>query len=178
MRVSNYLSGSKELVFTIRGGDNYDICAYIDASHAVTDNYRSQTGVATVIGGKTMIHWKTNTQKLNTKASTESELVATSDGMPQSIFIKEFVEEILNMPVNLTLMQDNTSTISLIKAGRALSESTRHINIRFFYVHDYVNKGIIKLEYCPTEIMMADGFTKPLQGAKFIEFRNFVLGIV
>ena len=31
--------------------------------------------------------------------------------------------------------------------------------------------------YCPTEDMVADYSTKPLQGSKFIEFRNIIQGI-
>jgi hypothetical protein len=176
-RVVGYLLGSKDLVFCISGSSTYDLVAYVDASHAVHDDFKSHTGSLIVMGDKTIVHFKTSKQRLNTKASTESELVAASDSLPQLIYLKEFIEEILNHDVNATLLQDNTSTIALIKAGKPLSESTRHINIRFFYVHDYQSKGIVLVKHCGTDDMMADGFTKPLQGAKFIKFRNFVLGI-
>ena len=38
--------------------------------------------------------------------------------------------------------------------------------------------GILKIEYCPTKSMRADGFTKPLQGKEFIEFRDYILGYI
>ena len=39
--------------------------------------------------------------------------------------------------------------------------------------------GRLKIEYCPTKSMRADGFTKkPLQGKEFIEFRDYILGYV
>ena len=120
---------------------------------------------------------KSTKQGLSTKSSTESELVAVSDALPQIIYVKEFVQELLGSQVPTTLMQDNTSTTSLIQAGRPLSQSTRHTNIRFFFVHQYHSDGSIDVVHCKTENMFSDGFTKPLQGVAFTKFRNYVLGI-
>ena len=39
-----------------------------------------------------------------------------------------------------------------------------------------MDKGEIKVEYLPTELMLADYFTKPLHGAKFKYFRDFIMG--
>ena len=64
--------------------------------------------------------------------------------------------------------QDNQSAILLEKNGRASSgKRTRHINIRYFFVTDRVANGEVTIEYCPTKEMLADYFTKPLQGAQF-----------
>jgi hypothetical protein len=45
-----------------------------------------------------------------------------------------------------------------------------------FFVKDRIDKGEIKIEHCPTDDMIADFFTKPLQGQKFIKFRNKIMG--
>jgi hypothetical protein len=76
-----------------------------------------------------------------------------------------------------TILQDNMSTIAMIKNGAPTSARTRHINIRFFFAKDRVDNGEIKIVYCPTEDMWADLFTKPLQGAAFKRLRDLVLGI-
>ena len=52
-------------------------------------------------------------------------------------------------------------------------QKLRHINIRFFWVIDHVKSGDITIEYCPTEIMLADFFTEPLQGGVFHKFRCY-----
>ena len=73
---------------------------------------------------------------------------------------------------------DNTSSIRLELNGKASSSKrTRHINIRYFLITDRVKKKEISIEYCPTEEMIADYFTKPLQGSLFRWFRNAVLGM-
>ena len=47
---------------------------------------------------------------------------------------------------------------------------------RFFWIKDQVESEGIKIEYCPTAQMLADFFTKPLQGNLFPTFRDVVLG--
>ena len=45
-----------------------------------------------------------------------------------------------------------------------------------FFVKDRVDKGEVKVEYCPTELMLADFYTKPLQGRLFKRFRDVLMG--
>ena len=73
--------------------------------------------------------------------------------------------------------QDNKSAILLEKNGKASSgKRTKHINIRYFFVTDRIGAKELSVEYCPTDEMIADYFTKPLQGAKFVEFRASIMG--
>lgn len=51
------------------------------------------------------------------------------------------------------------------------------MNIWFFYIKDHVDAGSIKIEYCNTDNMMGDFFTKPLQGKKFKRFRDQIMNI-
>ena len=53
----------------------------------------------------------------------------------------------------------------------------RHINIRYFFVADRVASKEVKVEYCPTGAMIADYFTKPLQGTLFRKFRDFIMNV-
>ena len=54
---------------------------------------------------------------------------------------------------------------------------TRHINIRFFFVTDRIAHGDLAVKYCPTDMLIADFYTKPLQGKLFRLFRNLILNI-
>jgi hypothetical protein len=77
------------------------------------------------------------------------------------------------------LFQDNKSAILLEKNGKALSSKrTKHINIRYFFITDRVNKGDVSLVWCPTGDMIGDFMTKPLQGALFRKFRDQIMGVV
>ena len=74
--------------------------------------------------------------------------------------------------------QDNLSSMLLETNGRGSSgKRTRHMNIRYFFVADVCKRGEIVIEYCPTDEMIGDFFTKPLGGAKFRRFRNIIMNI-
>jgi hypothetical protein len=72
-------------------------------------------------------------QKLNTKSTTESELVGIDDILPQALWTKYFMES-QGYGITTIMNQDNQSTINLANNGKASSGwSTRHINIRYFF---------------------------------------------
>ena len=51
------------------------------------------------------------------------------------------------------------------------------MNVRFFFVKDRILKRDITLEHCPTNDMIADYFTKPLQGKQFYKFRKSIMNL-
>ena len=75
------------------------------------------------------------------------------------------------------LYQDNQSAMRMERNGRqSAGPRSRHIEIRFFFIKDRIARGDINLLYCPTERMVGDYFSKPLQGPLFRYFRNIVMG--
>ena len=75
------------------------------------------------------------------------------------------------------LFQDNQSTIKMETNGRrSCIGNSRHVNIRYFFVKDLVDKKQVKIIYCPTGIMLADFFTKHLQGELYRFFRDIIMG--
>ena len=75
-------------------------------------------------------------------------------------------------------MQDNESAIKIIRHGKKSGgRGTRHMDIRFFFVGDRLQGEGMEVMYCPTESMLADYFTKPLQGALFKKLRRVIMGM-
>ena len=54
-------------------------------------------------------------------------------------------------------------------------KNTRHIEIRYYFITDHIAQEKMSLAYCPTDTMVADYFTKPLQGTKFRKFRAIIM---
>jgi hypothetical protein len=76
------------------------------------------------------------------------------------------------------LYQDNKSAILLERNGRVSStKRTKHIDVCYFFVTDRIKHGEVKAEWCPTNEMIADFMTKPLQEKLFIKFQDLVMGI-
>ena len=79
---------------------------------------------------------------------------------------------------DVILHQDNQSSILLAKNGRlSSSKRTKHIDVRYFFVTDRIKNKELRVEFCPTEQMMADFFTKPLQGRLFYQLRDLIMNI-
>ena len=60
---------------------------------------------------------------------------------------------------------------------KSVGKGTRHIKIKYFFVTDKIKDQEVKVIYCPTKEMLADFYTKPLQGSLFESHRNAILGI-
>jgi hypothetical protein len=114
---------------------------------------------------------------MNVRSSTEGELVAVDDAATMILWTKLFLEaQGYNVDKN-NIYQDNKSAILLETNGKkSLGKQTRALNICYFFITDQVEKRNAQIEHCGTDNMVGDFFTKPLQGKKFLQFRDDILG--
>jgi hypothetical protein len=68
-------------------------------------------------------------------------------------------------------MCDSTSAISVAK-NPVLHSKTKHIEVRYHFLRDNVEKGNIDLIHVPTEKQLTDILTKPLDQATFARLRG------
>jgi hypothetical protein len=176
-RVMKYLRATRDLPLTLEASKLNIIKWWVDASFAVHHDMRSHTGAIMTMGRGAM-YATSSKQKLATRSSTEGELVGVNDAMPQILWTRYFMEA-QGYPIDESIVyQDNQSAMLLEKNGRASSSKrTRHINIRYFFVTDRIANKELTVEYCPTGNMLADFFTKPLQGTPFRKFRDEIMNV-
>ena len=179
-RVIKYLRKYPKLALTLEAESLTIVKHYIDASYAVHRDMRSHTGALTTLG-KGAIITMSNRQKLNTRSSTEAELVAVDDYIGMVLWTRRLLESILGPDYQVTdsiIYQDNKSAILLEENGqRSSSKRTRHINVRYYFITDRIQQGEVRVEHCPTKDMLADLFTKPLMGTAFKRLRAKVLNL-
>ena len=177
LRMMQYLKSTRDLVLTLSADNTNILKWYVDASYAVHPNMRSHTGSVLTMG-KGAIQAKSVKQKINTKSSTEAELIASDDVMPDLLWVSYFLEEQGYGSYKSIMMRDNKSCMLLEKNGQmSSSRRTKPINVRYYFITDRIEKGDLKIEYCPTDDMVADYMTKPLQGDKFRKFRKEILNL-
>ena len=129
---------------------------WIDASFAVHPNMRGHTGGGISMGRGMPIVTSTK-QKLNTRSSTESEIVGVDDCMPAVLWTRYFLEAQGYAVRENIVYQDNQSAILMEKNGKASSSKrTKHINIRYYFVTDRIQKKDLTVEWCPTGDMIGD----------------------
>ena len=76
----------------------------------------------------------------------------------------------------MVLHQNNMNSIKLeVNGKRSLTQRTRHLNIKFFYIIDQTEQGWLTVKCCPTKEMVADIFTKPLNSELFRQLRARIM---
>ena len=141
-----FLNGTKNDKLILSADDLHVIKWFADSSFAVHPDFKSHTGGGMTFGQGSPIN-KSAKQKLNTRSSTECELVAANDMATMILWTKLFMEaQGYEIRKNI-LFQDNKSTILLENNGkRSSSQRTRAFNIRYFFLTDQIEKGNMRVE--------------------------------
>jgi hypothetical protein len=150
---------------------------YVDASFAVHPDFKSHTGVAMTAGKGATIN-VSHKQNINTRSSTEAELVGGDDAMGPLIWTDNFLRYQGYNPMSM-MYQDNMSAILLEKNDgcKSAGKHSCHLNIRYFFITDMKEQGQSRIEYCPTDKMLGDYHTKPLHGTKMNNHRSQILNL-
>jgi len=176
VRFMRYLHSTKFWHKTLSAEDLKVMKWWIDASFAVHPDFKSHTGSVMSMGsGAAQV--MSRKQKLVSRSSTEAELIAVDDVITMVLWTKLFLE-CQGYPIEKNILyQDNKSAILLETNGRkSAGKRSRALNIRYFFITDQVELGNVQIEHCPTDDMIGDFMTKPLQGEKFRKFRDLILG--
>jgi hypothetical protein len=137
---------------------------------------KSHTGYVLTLGRGAVIS-ASRKQSLNTRSSTEAELVSADDAAGPMLWTLRFLQS-QGIKVKNVMYQDNKSTILLQTNGRSSAgKRSRHLDIRYYFLHDLKDKGLVTIEYCPTDDMWGDYMSKPLHGTKFTKFRKLIMNL-
>ena len=177
MHLNQCIRSTRQLPLILSADGSGVLKWFVDGSYTVHPNMRGHTGGSLTMGRGYPLSASTK-QKLNTRSSTESELVGVDDLMPSILWTRLFLEA-QGYGVNDNIVfQDNRSAILLEKNGKASSSKrTKHINIRHFFVTDMIKKGRMSVEWKSTGDMVADFWTKPSQGSLFKRHRDLIMGV-
>nr|GEV97555.1 hypothetical protein [Tanacetum cinerariifolium] len=149
--------------------DSYvTLTAFADANHAgCQDTHRSTSGSMQFLGER-LISWSSKRQKSDAISSIEAEYIALSGCCAQILWMQSQLSD-YDLGFNkIPMYCDNKSAIALCCNNLQHSRSN-HIDIRYHFIKEQVENGVIKLYLVNTEYQLADLFTKDL-GRDRIEF--------
>ena len=176
-RMIRYLRNTSELYLTLEGDEARILNWWVDGSYATHADTKSHTG-GTFTMGKGSVFSTSTKQKLNTRSSTETELVALHDVLPQIIWMNYFLNYQGYDLSRTQVYQDNNSAMLIENNGKLSSrKKMKRISVRYFFVHDRIKNGELKVKKCNTKDMVGDYFTKPLKGIHFKKFQDLILNI-
>jgi hypothetical protein len=174
VHLMRYIRGTHTMPLILSANGSGILKWWVDASFTVHPNMREHSGGGLYLGRGFPIVSSTK-QKLNTRSSTETEIVGADDFMPAICCTRYFTKAQGYGVKENVLFQDNKSSILLEKNGKA--SSSKRINIRYFFITDRVSKEEVLVVCCPMGDMIGDYVTKPLKGALFRKFRDQIMGV-
>jgi hypothetical protein len=112
--------------------------------------------------GSAIISWSSWKQGSIAKSTTEAEYIATSDASKEAIWVRKLVSRLFGVKIETTMVHcDNQSCIKLIE-NPIFHDRSKHIDMRYHYIRDLVQRKTVKLQYISTSEQVADILIKPL----------------
>jgi len=177
-RVLGYLLDTQELGINVQVRE-MKIYGYCDASWACHQDLKGHTGIIITMGYNGLpIYCKSHKQKVVSRSSTEAELIALYTGVDILLYLRRllhFMGYLSTEPI--TILQDNTSTITMAYMGKTGSGSNyKYMDIKYFWIKEYLDNRVFQLKYLNTDAMLADLMASPRMGSVFRSMRNTLLG--
>ena len=102
----------------------------------------------------------------------EVEYVATCSTSCEAVWLRKLLSDLFDLQLDATcIYYDNQSCVKLSK-NPVFHNKSKHIEIKYHYIRDMVQRGVVKLQYVATDKHIADVLTKPLARVKFEYFRE------
>ena len=160
LRVLRYLRGTKTQCLFYDSNSPLQLHAYSDATWASdpTDR-RSITGYCILLGSSP-VAWKSKKQAAVSRSSTEAELRALATTTAEIIWIRWLLADLGVSCDSPTLLRcDNTGAIQICH-DPVKRELTKHIGVDVSFTRSHCHQKTIDLQYVPSELQLADFFTK------------------
>nr|GEV43048.1 ribonuclease H-like domain-containing protein [Tanacetum cinerariifolium] len=174
-RVFRYLWGTGNRGLWYPKDSSIALTAFADADHAGFQDTRYSTSGSLQFLGERLISWSSKRQKNVAISSTEDEYIALSCCCAQILLMRSQFTD-YGLGFNKILMYcDNKSAIALC-CNNVQHSRSKHIDIRYHFIKEHVENGVIELYFVNTQYQLADLFTKAL-GRERTEFLINKLGM-
>ncbi|KAJ9555966.1 hypothetical protein OSB04_010580 [Centaurea solstitialis] len=169
-RIFRYLKSTVNIGLWYPKGSGYELTGYTDADHGGCKlDRKSTTGHIQFLGDK-LVSWASKKQNCVSLSTAEAEYVAAASCCSQIIWMRTQLRDYGFKFDKIPIYSDSKSAIA-ISCNPVQHTKTKHIDIRYHFIKDHVEKGTIELYFVNTEFQLADLFTKALDEKRF----NFLI---
>jgi hypothetical protein len=167
-RILRYIKGTTGLGLWYPKESGFELVGYSDADFGGCKiDRKSTTGSCQFLGGR-LVSWFSKKQHSISTSTAEAEYIAAGSCCAQILWMRNQLRDYGIHCNNIPIRCDNTSAISIAE-NPVQHSRTKHIEIRYHFIREYVLNGTIELQFVPTDKQIADIFTKPLDEATFFK---------
>ena len=173
--ILRYVKGTLDhgLSYT-RSEDELKIVGYSDSDLAGDVEDMKSTGGMAFYMNENLITWASQKQRVVALSSCEAEFIAATMAACQGIWLRRLLTEVAKQKVPpVTLYVDNQSALDLMR-NPVFHGRSKHIDIRYHFIRDCVEKGEVTVHYVCTKRQKADVLTKAMAKAKHEEMKNLI----
>jgi hypothetical protein len=170
--VLRYLQGT--IVYVLRYATNVDpiLEGYADADWAGSAMDGKRTSGSCFTLGSTMVSWCSRKQISVTLSTAKAEYIALSMAVFEAVWLRKILTGLFDHEMDLTIIHCANQSCVNLSENPVFHDKSKHIEIKYHYIRDMVQRKIVHVQYLSTHEQIADIFTKPLAKTKFKYFRE------
>jgi hypothetical protein len=165
-RVIKYVLDTRDLglrIEPIQGSEQpWELVCFSDSDYAGDpDSRRSVSGFVLYVRG-VPISWRSKAQRSVALSSSEAEWVAASEAVKEVMFVLQLLQSMqIKVKLPIIVRVDNVGAIFMTKNITTTGRS-KHVDIRYKFVTEYIEDGIIKVIFVKSADNDSDIMTKNL----------------
>jgi hypothetical protein len=165
-----YLKGMLDYGLYYIGDHEFRLYGYTDSDWVGSVSDRKSTLGCFFNLGSAMTSWQSRKQSSISLSMEEVEYIAACSTSCESIWTHKLLIVMFNLEMEATMILcDKQSCMNMVE-NLVFHDKSKHIEIRYHYICDMVQRGVIKLQYVGTDEQVVDVLTKPLSHVKFEYF--------
>jgi hypothetical protein len=168
--VLRYLRGTVGYGLRYASSVDLSLQGYVDWAGSTVDR-KSTSGCCFTLGSA-MVSWCSRKQSSVALSTAEAEYIALSVAVREAVWLRKLLTDLFDHEMDPIIIHcDNQSCVKLSE-NPVFHDRSKHIEIKYHYIRDMVQRKAVHVQYLPTHEQIADIFTKPLAKTKFEYFRE------
>ncbi|CAL8176432.1 unnamed protein product [Prunus armeniaca] len=168
-RILRYLRGTTDFGVFYKKGGKGELNVYTDSDYAGDQEDRKSTSGYVFLFSSGVVSWSSKKQPIVTLSTTEAEFITAASCACQVVWLRRIFEMLGEKQDRPTIVHcDSSSAIKLAK-NPVMHERSKHIDVRFHFLHDLIKAGTVEMVHCNSQEQIADVMTKPLKLDTFVK---------
>ncbi|KAJ9538591.1 hypothetical protein OSB04_031324 [Centaurea solstitialis] len=165
-RILRYLKGTANRGLWYPKESGFELVSFSDADHGGCQLDRKSTSGHVQFLGDKLVSWGSKKQHCVSTSTAVAEYVAAASCCSQVLWMRTQLGDYGYNFNHIPIYCDSKIAIA-ITCNPVQHTRTKHIDIRYHFINDHVERGTIELYFVKTEYQLADLFTKPLDEKRF-----------